>query len=318
MPRVRLFVFAALACLVTAGLHSTSARADSRACDRYAAPRGSDKHGRGTARHPFHSVGRLDRALRPGQTGCLLPGTYGGIHTMSRLRSSGTRTRRITITSYPVGAATLVGYVALEGSYTTVSHLRIDGSNTLLKSSYANSSCPARRLAAVDDRRAQRRAPVRRLLPVGAAPAQQRHRDRLLGQRRQHDHPLLEDPRRRPMRGLRPPDLPLARQQRPDLRQLALERPSRPRRAAISGPDERARLQQRDRSRRRGLRDRQRARRHRLGQRRSTTTSSPTPPGCRGNTSAARRSTTSTAAPAARATRSTTTSSTATPVAWDA
>jgi hypothetical protein len=61
---------------------------------------------------------------------------------MSRLRSSGTRTRRITITSYPVGAATVVGYVALEGSYTTVSHLRIDGSNTLLKSSYANSSCP--------------------------------------------------------------------------------------------------------------------------------------------------------------------------------
>jgi hypothetical protein len=35
-----------------------------------------------------------------------------------------------------------VGYVALEGSYTTVSHLRIDGSNTLLKSSYASSSCP--------------------------------------------------------------------------------------------------------------------------------------------------------------------------------
>jgi hypothetical protein len=61
---------------------------------------------------------------------------------MSRLRSSGTRTRRITITSYPVGAATVVGYVALEGSYTTVSHLRIDGSNMLLKSSYANGCCP--------------------------------------------------------------------------------------------------------------------------------------------------------------------------------
>ena len=64
---------------MAAGLHSTPARADSRACDRYAAPRGSDKHGRGTARHPFHSVGRLDRALRPGQTGCLLPGTYGAL-----------------------------------------------------------------------------------------------------------------------------------------------------------------------------------------------------------------------------------------------
>ena len=29
---------------------------------------------------------------------------------MSRLRKSGTRNRRITITSYPMGAATLVGY----------------------------------------------------------------------------------------------------------------------------------------------------------------------------------------------------------------
>src|SRR6185312_10881657 len=124
--RVRLFVFAAVAvaCLATAAAYSRSARADRRGCDRYAAPRGSDTHGRGTARRPFHSVGRLDRALRPGQTGCLLPGTYGGIHTMSRLRASGTRARRITITSYPVGAATVVGYVAVEGSYTTVSHLR--------------------------------------------------------------------------------------------------------------------------------------------------------------------------------------------------
>ena len=61
---------------------------------------------------------------------------------MSRLRSSGTRTRRITITSYPVGTATVVGYLAMEGSYTTVEHLRIDGSNTLLKSSYASSACP--------------------------------------------------------------------------------------------------------------------------------------------------------------------------------
>lgn len=56
---------------------------------------------------------------------------------MSWLRRSGTRNRRITITSYPAGAATLVGYVALQGSYTTVSHLRIDGSNTLLKSPVA-------------------------------------------------------------------------------------------------------------------------------------------------------------------------------------
>jgi Right handed beta helix region len=60
---------------------------------------------------------------------------------MTRLRRSGTRSHRITITSYPAGAATLVGYVALEASYTTVSHLRIDGSNTLLASPRATSAC---------------------------------------------------------------------------------------------------------------------------------------------------------------------------------
>ena len=56
---------------------------------------------------------------------------------MTWLTKSGTRNRPITITSSPVGAATVVGYVALQGSYTTVSHLRIDGSNTLLKSPVA-------------------------------------------------------------------------------------------------------------------------------------------------------------------------------------
>ena len=117
------------------------------------APHGSDRHGRGTARHPFHSVGRLDRALRPGQTGCLLPGTYGGIHTMSRLRRSGTSDRRITITSYPVGRATVVGYLALEGSYMTVSHLRIDGSNTLLNRAYRIEPMPPPRLRTAVDRR---------------------------------------------------------------------------------------------------------------------------------------------------------------------
>jgi hypothetical protein len=56
---------------------------------------------------------------------------------MTWLRKSGTRNRPITITSSPAGAATVVGYLALQGSYTTVSHLRIDGSNTLLKSPVA-------------------------------------------------------------------------------------------------------------------------------------------------------------------------------------
>jgi parallel beta helix pectate lyase-like protein len=60
---------------------------------------------------------------------------------MSWLRRSGTGNRRITITSYPAGAATVVGYVALEGSYMTISHLRIDGSNMLMKSPRASTQC---------------------------------------------------------------------------------------------------------------------------------------------------------------------------------
>jgi hypothetical protein len=60
---------------------------------------------------------------------------------MHWLKKSGNRNRPITITSYPAGAATVVGYVALQASYTTVSHVRIDGSNTLFKSPDATIHC---------------------------------------------------------------------------------------------------------------------------------------------------------------------------------
>ena len=111
-------------------------------CTRYASPTGSDSRGRGTIGRPFASVTRLDRSLRPGETGCLRAGTYGSIHTRFQLHKSGTPSRRITITSYPGETAKIVGWIEMEGSYRTLSHLQIDGSNTFDRSSQPGTSCP--------------------------------------------------------------------------------------------------------------------------------------------------------------------------------
>jgi hypothetical protein len=86
---------------------------------------------------------RLDRALRPGQTGCLRGGTYGSIHTLILLRKSGRRRHRITIRSFPGETALVRGWVDLEGSYTTLSRLKIDGSNTFYRQVRQNTRCPA-------------------------------------------------------------------------------------------------------------------------------------------------------------------------------
>ncbi|MEA2146723.1 MAG: hypothetical protein QOG59_2310 [Solirubrobacteraceae bacterium] len=59
------------------------------------------------------------------------------------LRVSGRRGRRVTIRSYPGETATVLGYVVLEGSYLTLAHLRIDGSNRLYRQHPAGIACPA-------------------------------------------------------------------------------------------------------------------------------------------------------------------------------
>jgi hypothetical protein len=112
-------------------------------CNLVAAPYGSDRQGRGTRRRPFLSLARLDRELHPGQRGCLRAGVYGSTSTWHLLDRSGRRGARITLTSYPGEVATVVGYVDLEGSYTTLSHVIIDGSNNLFKAHHALSGCPA-------------------------------------------------------------------------------------------------------------------------------------------------------------------------------
>jgi hypothetical protein len=111
-------------------------------CSLFASPGGSDSTGTGSLASPFRSVVRLDSALAAGQTGCLLEGTYGSTSTEHKLTKSGASTGQVTITSYPGQTATVVGWIDVEGAYTTLSHLRIDGSNTFYTTERANTTCP--------------------------------------------------------------------------------------------------------------------------------------------------------------------------------
>jgi hypothetical protein len=133
-------LLAAITVILTSVLNPVSATqaasAQSQAiggCNLFASPFGSDQTGHGTFRRPFRSLTRLDRALGPGQTGCLTAGIYGGKSTWHRIFSSGLPGAPITITSFPGQTATVIGYVDIEGSFTTLSRLRIDGSNTEFK-----------------------------------------------------------------------------------------------------------------------------------------------------------------------------------------
>jgi hypothetical protein len=111
-------------------------------CDLFAAPNGSDSQGSGTLTSPFATVRHLDQALSPGETGCLRGGTYGDTGTWQDIATNGTASARITITAYPGESPTVVGWVDVEASYTTVSHLNIDGSNTFYHTSNPHSGCP--------------------------------------------------------------------------------------------------------------------------------------------------------------------------------
>jgi hypothetical protein len=110
-------------------------------CDLYASPGGSDA-GSGSLSSPLQTVAALDAALAPGQTGCLEAGTYGSIGSTHRLSTSGTASGQITITPVPGQTAKLVGLVEIEGSYTTLTGLTIDGSNDLYDAERSGTSCP--------------------------------------------------------------------------------------------------------------------------------------------------------------------------------
>ena len=111
-------------------------------CNLYASPTGSDASGAGTLSSPLGSVAGLDGALKPGQSGCLLAGTYGSTTTVHNLGNNGTAGGQITITPAPGQSVKVVGLVELEGSYTTLSGLTIDGSNSLYSVQRSGTNCP--------------------------------------------------------------------------------------------------------------------------------------------------------------------------------
>jgi hypothetical protein len=68
-------------------------------------------------------------------------GTYGSTTTESDLGKAGTATSRITITAYPGEKPLVKGWINLNGAYTTISHLEIDGSNALY-TTQRHTGCP--------------------------------------------------------------------------------------------------------------------------------------------------------------------------------
>ena len=96
-------------------LLAPAAPADAAACDRVAAPSGSDSAA-GTESAPFRTAQKVVDEVRPGQTGCLRGGTYtnaaDGEYVM-RFSRGGRAGERITIRSYPGERALLKGTVYL-------------------------------------------------------------------------------------------------------------------------------------------------------------------------------------------------------------
>lgn len=94
-------------------------------CTRYAAMTGSDR-GPGSARHPYRTVQVLADSLKPGQTGCVLAGTY--TESVS-IHHGGTSNRPVTLAGAPGGLATLRGtfWVANGADHVIVRDLALDG-----------------------------------------------------------------------------------------------------------------------------------------------------------------------------------------------
>jgi hypothetical protein len=107
------------------------------ACDKVAAPRGSNGNP-GTAARPYATVGKLANSLRPGQTGCLRAGVYRG---RVKVRTGGRRGAPTTIRSAPGERATVRGrlHVANSANHVVVRQLYLDGrSRTRLPSPTVN------------------------------------------------------------------------------------------------------------------------------------------------------------------------------------
>jgi hypothetical protein len=100
------------------------------ACDRVAAPNGSDRAD-GTYGDPFRSAQRLADSLRPGETGCLRAGTYStGRGFVLRFNRGGRPGAPVVVRSYPGERATLAGPVYVPQGSDNVTIADLDVSDT--------------------------------------------------------------------------------------------------------------------------------------------------------------------------------------------
>jgi hypothetical protein len=114
---------AALACVLAL---LTLAPAEASACNRVAAPGGSDG-GPGTLAAPYATFQKLAHSLAPGQVGCLRAGTY---RETVEVNANGAPGAPITIQSYPGERATFLGRLTTDksSSYLTFQNMTFDGS----------------------------------------------------------------------------------------------------------------------------------------------------------------------------------------------
>ncbi len=116
----------AVACAAALALIAAAAPAPAAACNRVAAPGGSDGAA-GTLAAPYATFKKLAHSLAPGQTGCLRAGTY---RENVEVNANGAPGAPITVQSYPGEWATYLGRLTTDksSSYLTFQNMTFDGS----------------------------------------------------------------------------------------------------------------------------------------------------------------------------------------------
>jgi parallel beta-helix repeat protein len=105
-------------------------------CSRYASPSGSNERGSGSRMHPFRTARHLVGVLAPGQTGCLMSGTYRQSPGLT-FEHGGSAGKPITLASAPGETATLAGgyvYLPAGSNDVTLENLHINGADTTQQS----------------------------------------------------------------------------------------------------------------------------------------------------------------------------------------
>jgi parallel beta-helix repeat protein len=132
MKNSRTVLLAAAAMVLAVGPSGARGASDAtpaipKRCVKVASVSGRDSSS-GSAAHPFRTVQRLADALRPGDVGCLLPGTYAGNVSIHR---GGRPGKPITLTSSGRRARVRgLFWVADDANDVVVSRLLLDGSTT--------------------------------------------------------------------------------------------------------------------------------------------------------------------------------------------